>query len=110
MAVLALLCGCTDDDDAPKRESARLPPQRCELVARDQQVFVRLTGTRARELCADWSQPGAPGDWIVPSAPADPDQAFDRVCVLCRGRSAAGLRGRLDLERRAGEAVVHPAA
>jgi hypothetical protein len=91
MAVLGLLCGCSDDDDVPKRGSAQLPPQRCELEARDKQVFVRLTGTRARELCADWSQPGAPGDWIEPSAPADPDQDFNRVCVLYRGRSAAGL-------------------
>ena len=91
MAVLGLLCGCSDDDDVPKRESAQLPPQRCELEARDKQVFVRLTGTRARDLCADWSQPGAPGDWIEPSAPADPDQDFNRVCVLYRGRSAAGL-------------------
>jgi hypothetical protein len=90
MAVLGLLCGCSGDDDAPKRGSAP-PPQRCELVARDQQVFVRLTGTRARELCADWSQPGAPGDWTEPSSSAEPDQAFDRMCVLYRGRSAAGL-------------------
>ena len=90
VAALGLLCGCSDDSE-PERGSTQLPPQRCELVTREQQVFVRLTGERASELCTAWSQPGVPGGWTEPMEPTVPDRDFERVCVLYRGRSAAGL-------------------
>ena len=89
-AVLGLLVGCSEDSE-PQRQQAQQPPQRCELVARDRQVFVRLTGTRAGELCEAWSQTSAPGSWTKPTGASQPGQSFERVCVLYRGHSAAGL-------------------
>ena len=90
VAVVGILCGCSEDSE-PERGTARLPPQRCELTTRERQVFVRLTGERARELCTAWSQRGVPGDWTEPTERTELDRRFQRVCVLYRGRSAAGL-------------------
>jgi hypothetical protein len=89
LAGLGVLCGCSDDSE-PERQDARVPTPRCELVTDRQQVFVRLTGESAGELCGAWSTPGADGGWTRPTA-AQPGGSFERVCVLYRGRTAAGL-------------------
>ena len=90
LAALGILCGCSDEGE-PERTGSQAPPEKCELTTREQQVFVRLTGERASELCSAWSRPDAPGGWTEPTGPREPDQRFQRVCVLYRGRSAAGL-------------------
>jgi hypothetical protein len=89
-AAIGLLGGCSEDSD-PKRERAQPAADRCELVTHREEVFVRLTGERARELCGAWSRPGAPGSWTEPSGASENQRSFGRVCVVYHGRTAAGL-------------------
>jgi hypothetical protein len=91
LAGVVLLAGCFGDDD-PEPDRAQQPPQRCDLVARGQETFIRLTGERAGELCEAWAQGDGPGSWSKPAAAPQPNRGgFERVCVLYRGRTAAGL-------------------
>ena len=90
MACLGLLAGCLGDGDS-EPERAQQPRERCDLVARGEQMFVRLSGARAGELCAAWTGSDAPGDWKEPASAQEPSGGFERVCVLYRGRTAAGL-------------------
>jgi hypothetical protein len=89
LAGVVLLAGCFGDDDS-EPERAQRPSQRCDLVARGQETFVRLSGERAGELCEAWARGSGP--WTRPVTDAQPNGGgFDRVCVLYRGRTAAGL-------------------
>jgi hypothetical protein len=89
-AALALVGGCSDDT-APEAERVQAATERCELGTRGEKVFVRLTGERAGELCGAWSRADAPGSWTEPTGASDSTGSFRRVCVLYRGRTAAGL-------------------
>jgi hypothetical protein len=91
LAGVVPLVGCFGDDDSqPDRAQQR--SQRCDLVARGQEMFVRLTGERAGELCEAWAQGNGPGSWSKPAAAPRPNGGgFERVCVLYQGRTAAGL-------------------
>ena len=87
---LGLLAGCFGNGDSGP-ERTQQPRERCDLVARGEQMFVRLSGERAGELCAAWTGEDAPGDWREPPSAPDTSGEYERVCVLYRGRTAAGL-------------------
>jgi hypothetical protein len=90
VAGVVLLAGCFGDDDSDP-ERAQQPRERCDLVARGQETFVRLTGERAGELCESWTSGSGPGSWTKPATPPQPSGGFERVCVVYRGSTAAGL-------------------
>jgi hypothetical protein len=94
-AAAALLAGCTlDDEPEPRPEGQRAAaepsPQPCELYLRDRGVFVRFAGEEAEGTCRRWEANRAPeGRW---SRTADSSaQRFERVCVVYRGQTSAGL-------------------
>ena len=87
LAGVVLLAGCFGDDDSEPDRSQQL--QRCDLVARGQETFIRLTGERAGELCELWTEGSGP--WTRPAAVSQLNGGFERVCVLYRGQTAAGL-------------------
>jgi hypothetical protein len=87
---LGLFAGCLGDDDS-EPVSAQQPRERCDLVAGGEQMFVRLTGVRAGELCDAWTGEDAAGSWSEPASAPEPGAGYERVCVLYRGRTAAGL-------------------
>jgi hypothetical protein len=86
---IGLLSGCSEDG-GPERERVQAAPERCELVAQGEGVFVRLTGTRAGELCDEWASSEA-ATWTEPAGAGEDRRRFRRACVLYRGRTAAGL-------------------
>jgi hypothetical protein len=90
MAGLMLLAGCFGDGDT-KTKRAQQPRERCDLVGRGQDTFVRLTGERAGELCESWTRGGGLGGWTRPATSPRSGEGFERVCVVYRGRTAAGL-------------------
>jgi hypothetical protein len=91
LAGVVLLAGCFGDGD-PEPDRVQQPAERCDLVAQGQETFVRLTGDRAGELCEAWAQGNGPGSWSKPATAPQPNGGgFERVCVLYRGRTAAGL-------------------
>jgi hypothetical protein len=90
MVWLGLLAGCAGEGDS-ESERAQEPRERCDLVARGEQMFVRLSGKRAGKLCAAWTGEDAPVDWREPASAGEPSGGFERVCVLYRGGTAAGL-------------------
>jgi hypothetical protein len=91
MAGILLLAGCMGDDDEDPPVRAQQPPERCDLVARGEQTFVRLSGAQAGELCEAWAGGEGPGSWTKPAGADQPRGDFERVCVVYRGRTAAGF-------------------
>ena len=92
MAGIVLLAGCFGDGDGDREpERVQQPRERCDLVARGQETFVRLTGEGAEDLCESWARGGGPGSWTRPASKQQPSGGFERVCVVYRGRTAAGL-------------------
>ena len=87
---VGLLAGCFGDGDSGS-EGAQQSRERCDLVARGEQMFVRVSGERAGELCAAWTAEDAPGDWTEPGSAPKSRGGYERVCVLYRGRTAAGM-------------------
>jgi hypothetical protein len=90
MAGVVLLAGCSGGDD-DKVVRAQEPRERCDLVARGQEAFVRVTGEGAAALCESWVRGEGPGSWTRPASAREPGGDFERVCVVYRGRTAAGL-------------------
>jgi hypothetical protein len=91
MALAAtLLVGCTSDDDDNESRVDRARP--CDLYLRDQGVSVRMAGKGAERTCTSWlaSRAEGGGSWSR-AAGADADSGFERVCVVFRGETAAGL-------------------
>jgi hypothetical protein len=96
VAAATLLAGCTSDDGPERqpedqRAAAEALPEPCELYLTDRGVFVRFAGEEARGACRRWAA-GRPseGRWARTADTAS-DQHFERVCVVYRGRTSAGL-------------------
>ena len=93
----ALLAGCSSgDEEAPTRDTrdtraARAGGQPCELYLRGLGVFVRVAGEEAQETCRRWEGTPAPGGRWSPTADTGSEDRFERVCVVYRGRTSAGL-------------------
>jgi hypothetical protein len=82
--------GCMSDDDENGPEVDRAGP--CDLYVRDQGVSVRMAGKGAGRTCTSWLAGGSEGgeSWSR-TAGGDADSAFERVCVVFRGDTAAAL-------------------
>jgi hypothetical protein len=86
-----LVAGCTSDDD--EEDGSRVDGARpCNLFLRDQGVSVRMAGEGAGRTCTSWlaSRAEGGGTWSR-TAGGDADSGFERVCVIFRGDTAAGL-------------------
>ena len=90
VAGLGLLAGCFGGGDG-EPERAQQPRAGCDLVAPGERVFVRLSGERAGALCETWTLGDAPVRWTRPETASTAAGDFERVCVLYRGRTAAGM-------------------
>ena len=92
LAALAatLIVGCASDSDEDGSRVDRARP--CDLYLHDQGVSVRLAGRGAERTCNSWlaSRADGGGSWSR-AAGADSDSGFERVCVVFRGDTAAGL-------------------
>jgi hypothetical protein len=84
-----VVVGCSSDDDDGRRAD---PAQSCDLYLSDQGVSARLAGEGAGRTCTSWLAGRAEGggSWSR-AAGADADSGFERVCVVYRGDTAAGL-------------------
>ena len=95
-AAAALLAGCSSDDEPRgqadgQRTAAEAQPEPCELYLRERGVFVRFAGQDARGECRRWEASRPPeGSWAR-TADSDSKQSFERVCVVYRGQTSAGL-------------------
>jgi hypothetical protein len=87
-AILIVGCSSGDDDNGGRVDRARP----CDLYLRDQGVSVRMAGKGALRTCNSWlaSRAEGGGSWSR-AAGADADSGFERVCVVFRGDTAAGL-------------------
>jgi hypothetical protein len=74
-----------DDDNGSRVDRARA----CDLYLRDQGVSVRMAGQTAERTCTAWV--AGPGEGWSRTAGADADSGYERVCVVFRGTTAAGL-------------------
>jgi hypothetical protein len=92
LAALAatLVVGCSSDDDDGASRVDR--PRPCNLYLGDQGVSVRMAGKGAERTCNSWlaSRAEGGGSWSR-AAGAGADSGFERVCVVFRGDTAAGL-------------------
>jgi hypothetical protein len=94
MLVVALagvmIVGCSSNDDDNGSRVDR--PRACNLYLRDQGVSVRMAGKGAERTCNSWlaSRAEVAGTWSR-SAGAEAGSGFERVCVVFRGDTAAGL-------------------
>jgi hypothetical protein len=96
VAAVTLLAGCTSDDEAERRSegpqaAAEALPEPCELYLSDRGVFVRFAGEEARGACRRWAATRASEGRWARTADTAADQRFERVCVVYRGRTSAGL-------------------
>jgi hypothetical protein len=87
--VATLVGGCMSDDDDDGRVDRA---GSCDLYIRDQGVSVRMAGRGAERTCSSWlaGRPEAGESWSR-AAGGDADSGFERVCVVFRGGTAAGL-------------------
>jgi hypothetical protein len=85
-----VLVGCSSGDDNNGGRVDRGRP--CDLYLRDQGVSVRMAGKGAERTCNAWlaSRAEGGGSWSR-AAGADADSGFERVCVVFRAGTAAGL-------------------
>lgn len=92
----ALLAGCAFEDEPDRqaqsqRTETEARPEPCELYLRDRGVFVRFAGDEARESCRRWAASRPPeGRWRG-TAGSSSEESFERVCVVYRGQTSAGL-------------------
>ena len=84
-----VVVGCSSDDEDGRRVDRARP---CDIYLREQGVSARLAGEGAGRACTSWLAGRAEGggSWSR-AAGADADSGFERVCVVYRGDTAAGL-------------------
>ena len=105
MVWLGLLAGCFGDGDSDSERAAAAGD--VDLVARGEQMFVRLSGERAGKLCAAWTGEDAPVDWRKPGFCRGAERRVRaRLCPVPRSHSSRAVRGGLDRERGAGEGLL----
>jgi hypothetical protein len=83
------LVGCESDDDNGRPVERARP---CDLFLPDQGVSVRTASEGAERTCTSWlaSRAEGRGTWSG-AAGADADSGLERVCVVFRGHTAAGV-------------------
>jgi len=93
LSAAVLLSGCfSDDESEPAAGADGASSSPCDLYLRERGVFVRFTGEKAQKNCSSWQADRSAGDeaWTR-TLDGRAEERFERVCVVYRGGSVAGM-------------------